>query len=71
MGSRRPPHADDLRNTPAGRELMREAWDRGAADNERAWAHAYEGHDVAPDDPLGECQTCCTPNPYREETPND
>ena len=61
------PHltADDLRDTPAGRALMAEGWDRGVADNERGWQHAYAGHDVDPDDPLAECQTCETPTPYR------
>lgn len=67
------PHltADDLRDTPAGRALLAEGWDRGAADNERGWIHIYDGHVVDPDDPLGMCQTCGTPNPYREETPNE
>lgn len=62
------PHltADDLRNTPAGRALLAEGWDRGAADNQRGWIHIYDGHDVDPDDPLAECQTCGTPNPYKE-----
>lgn len=62
------PHltADDLRNTPAGRELMAEAWDQGVADNERGWQHVYAGHDIDPDDPLAICQTCGTPNPYLE-----
>ena len=62
------PHltADDLRNTPAGKQLMAEAWDQGAADNERGWQHVYAGHDIDPDDPLAICQTCGTPNPYRE-----
>ena len=61
------PHltADDLRNTPAGRALMAEAWDQGVADNERGWEHVYAGHDIDPDDPLAICQTCGTPNPYR------
>ena len=61
------PHltADDLRNTPAGRKLMAEAWDQGVADNERGWEHVYAGHDIDPDDPLAICQTCGTPNPYR------
>lgn len=58
-----------LRNTPAGRALMAEGWDRGVADNERGWDHVYSGHDVDPDDPLAVCQTCETPNPYRTETP--
>ena len=57
-----------LRNTPAGRQLMAEAWDRGVADNERGWQHVYAGHDIDPDDPLAICQTCGTPNPYREAT---
>ena len=57
-----------LRNTPAGRALMAEAWDRGVADNERGWQHVYAGHDIDPDDPLAICQTCGTPNPYREAT---
>lgn len=67
------PHltADDLRHTPAGRVLLAEGWDRGAADNDRSWAHVYDGHDVDPDDPLGACLTCNTSNPYRKETPND
>lgn len=62
------PHltADDLRDTPAGHALMAEAWDQGAADNERGWQHVYAGHDIDPDDPLAICQTCGTPNPYRE-----
>ena len=62
------PHltADDLRNTPAGRGLMAEAWDQGVDDNERGWQHVYAGHDIDPDDPLAICQTCGTPNPYRE-----
>ena len=62
------PHltADDLRDTPAGRELMAEAWDQGVADNERGWEHVYAGHDIDPDDPLALCQTCGTPNPYRD-----
>ena len=55
-----------LRNTPAGRALMAEAWDQGVADNERGWQHVYAGHDIDPDDPLAICQTCCTPNPYRD-----
>ena len=55
-----------LRHTPAGRALMAEAWDRGVADNERGWQHVYAGHDIDPDDPLAICQTCGTPNPYRE-----
>ena len=55
-----------LRNTPAGRALMAEAWDQGVADNERGWQHVYAGHDIDPDDPLAICQTCGTPNPYRE-----
>ena len=64
------PHltADDLRNTPAGRALMAEAWEEGVADNERGWQHVYAGHDIDPDDPLAICQTCCTPNPYRKGT---
>ena len=57
-----------LRDTPAGRALMAEAWDRGVADNERGWQHVYAGHDIDPDDPLAICQTCGTPNPYREAT---
>ena len=57
-----------LRHTPAGRALMAEAWDRGVADNERGWQHVYAGHDIDPDDPLAICQTCGTPNPYREAT---
>ena len=63
------PHltADDLRNTPAGRELMAEAWDQGVADNERGWEHVYAGHDIDPDDPLAICQTCGTPNPYQAD----
>ena len=62
------PHltANDLRNTPAGRALMAEAWEEGVADNERGWQHVYAGHDIDPDDPLAICQTCCTPNPYRD-----
>ena len=55
-----------LRDTPAGRALMAEAWEEGVADNERGWQHVYAGHDIDPDDPLAICQTCCTPNPYRE-----
>ena len=55
-----------LRNTPAGRALMAEAWEEGVADNERGWQHVYAGHDIDPDDPLAICQTCCTPNPYLE-----
>ena len=64
------PHltADDLRDTPAGRELMAEGWDQGVADNERGWQHVYAGHDIDPDDPLAICQTCGTPNPYLEAT---
>lgn len=58
-----------LRDTPAGRALLAEGWDRGVADNERGWDHVYSGHDVDPDDPLAVCQTCETPNPYRTETP--
>ena len=58
-----------LRGTPAGKQLLAEGWDRGVADNERGWDHVYSGHDVDPDDPLAECQTCETPNPYRTETP--
>lgn len=54
-----------LRDTPAGKQLLAEGWDRGVADNERGWDHVYAGHDVDPDDPLAECQTCDTPNPYR------
>ena len=54
-----------LRDTPAGRALMAEAWDQGVADNERGWQHVYAGHDIDPDDPLAICQTCGTPNPYR------
>ena len=54
-----------LRDTPAGRALLAEGWDRGVADNERGWDHVYSGHDVDPDDPLAVCQTCETPNPYR------
>jgi len=63
------PHltADDLRNTPAGRELMAEAWDQGVADNERGWEHVYAGHDIDPDDPLAICQTCGTPNPKQAD----
>ena len=62
------PHltTDDLRNTPAGRALMAEGWDQGVADNERGWEHVYAGHDIDPDDPLAICQTCGTPNPYRD-----
>ena len=62
------PHltADDLRNTPVGRALMAEGWDQGVADNERGWEHVYAGHDIDPDDPLAICQTCGTPNPYRD-----
>ena len=55
-----------LRDTPAGRALMAEAWEEGVADNERGWQHVYAGHDIDPDDPLAICQTCGTPNPYRE-----
>ncbi|WP_271437708.1 hypothetical protein [Micrococcus luteus] len=55
-----------LRDTPAGRALMAEAWEEGVADNERGWQHVYAGHDIDPDDPLAICQTCCTPNPYRD-----
>ena len=67
------PHltADDLRNTPAGKQLLAEGWDRGVADNERGWEHVYSGHDVDPDDPLAMCQTCETTNPYRTEAPGD
>ena len=62
------PHltTDDLRNTPAGRKLMAEGWEEGVADNERGWQHVYAGHDIDPDDPLAICQTCGTPNPYRD-----
>ena len=62
------PHltADDLRNTPAGKQPMAEAWEEGVADNERGWQHVYAGHDIDPADPLAICQTCGTPNPYRE-----
>lgn len=56
---------NNLRDTPAGRALMAEAWEEGVADNERGWQHVYAGHDIDPDDPLAICQTCCTPNPYR------
>ena len=55
-----------LRGTPAGRALMAEGWDQGVADNERGWEHVYAGHDIDPDDPLAICQTCGTPNPYRD-----
>ena len=48
------------------RALKAEAWEEGVADNERGWQHVYAGHDIDPDDPLAICQTCCTPNPYRE-----
>ena len=61
-------HRINLRDTPAGRALMAEAWDQGVADNERGWQHVYAGHDIDPDDPLAICQTCGTPNPYREAT---
>ena len=50
------PHltADDLRNTPAGRALMAEAWDQGAEAGERDYATALDpGHE-------------CIPNPYRK-----
>ena len=60
-----------LRDTPAGKQLLAEGWDRGVADNERGWDHVYSGHDVDPDDPLAVCQTCETPNPYRTEAPSD
>ena len=51
------PHltADDLRDTPAGRALMAEAWDQGAEAGERDYATALDpGHE-------------CIPNPYRED----
>lgn len=48
--------ADDLRDTPAGRDLMAEAWDRGAEAGERDYATALDpGHE------------CCT-NPYRKDS---
>ena len=50
------PHltADDLRDTPAGRALMAEAWDQGAEAGERDYATALDpGHE-------------CIPNPYRK-----
>ena len=64
------PHltADDLRNTPVGRELKAEGWDEGARDTDRVWEHAYDGHTVDPDSPYYECQTCNTTNPYLGET---
>ena len=64
------PHltADDLRHTPAGRELKAEGWDEGAGATNRAWGHAYDGHPADPDFPYHECQTCNTANPYQEET---
>ena len=44
-----------LRNTPAGRALMAEAWDQGAEAGERDYATALDpGHE-------------CIPNPYRED----
>ena len=51
------PHltADDLRNTPAGKQLMAEAWEEGAEAGERDYATAL--------DPDHEC----IPNPYRKE----
>ena len=51
------PHltADDLRNTPAGKQLMAEAWDQGAEAGERDYATAL--------DPDHEC----IPNPYRKD----
>lgn len=51
------PHltADDLRNTPAGRKLMAEAWDQGAEAGERDYVTALDpGHE-------------CIPNPYRKD----
>lgn len=68
LESSTPENITRLRNTPAGRALLAEGWDRGAADNERVWIHVYDGHDVDPDDPWAMCLTCNTPNPYREET---
>ena len=63
------PHltADDLRDTPAGRALMAEAWEQAVAANDRAWNHAYDGHPINPDSPYCECASCDTTNPYREE----
>lgn len=62
------PHltAADLRNTPAGRALMAEAWEEGARATNRAWDHAHDGHPVDPDFPYYECQACDTANPHRE-----
>ena len=51
------PHltADDLRNTPAGKHLMAEAWDQGAEAGERDYVTALDpGHE-------------CIPNPYRKD----
>ena len=51
------PHltADDLRDTPAGRELMAEAWEKGSEAGERDYVTALDpGHE-------------CIPNPYRKD----
>ena len=51
------PHliADDLRNTPAGKQLMAEAWEEGAEAGERDYVTALDpGHE-------------CIPNPYRKD----
>ena len=58
--------AADLRDTPAGKQLMAEAWDQAVAANDRAWNHAYDGHPVNPDSPYYECTSCDTTNPYRD-----
>lgn len=68
------PTADDLRNTPAGKRLMAEAWEEGA---EAAWGRTGEGFngECAFDhlaDRLDQPSTTFrhynpdTPNPYRE-----
>ena len=68
------PHltADDLRHTPAGRELMAEAWEDGA---QAAWGESGEGWNgeyTGRSGPPGAFRehNPTLPNPY-EEAPNE
>ena len=56
----------NMRESEQGRALMAEAWDQAVAATDRAWNHAYDGHDVNTDPPYYECTSCDTTNPYRD-----
>ena len=66
------PTADDLRNTPAVRALMAEAWEDGAQDawgeSGEGWNGEYTGRSGPPS--AFRAHNPNLPNPY-EETPNE